>query len=84
MVAAPSSTVDFGTETGAQIPIELRSEDEVLTAGGTRTAPRRSRAYNPAFDVTPARFISALVTEAGVCEVAKGETPRSGDPLSRK
>ena len=52
VVAAPSSIVDFGTETGAQIPIELRSEDEVLTAGGTRTAPRRSRAYNPAFDVS--------------------------------
>jgi methylthioribose-1-phosphate isomerase len=84
VVAAPTSTIDLETETGGEIPIELRSEDEVLTAGGTRTAPWKSRAHNPAFDVTPARFISALVTEAGVLEVAKGETPRSANDRTRE
>jgi methylthioribose-1-phosphate isomerase len=77
LVAAPTSTVDLCTAGGAQIPVELRDEAEVLAAGGTVTAPSRSRGHNPAFDVTPAALISALTTELGVAELARGELPGS-------
>ena len=77
LVAAPTSTVDLGTASGARIPVELRDESEVLAAGGTVTAPRGSRGHNPAFDVTPAALISALTTELGVAEIARGELPGS-------
>ena len=66
VVAAPASTVDTGTPDGDAIPIELRAEDEVLVVAGTRVAPDGARGFNPAFDVTPARLISAVVTEHGV------------------
>jgi methylthioribose-1-phosphate isomerase len=75
VVAAPESTVDVRTSTGAGIEIEMRSDDEVLSWGGVRVAPEASRAHNPAFDVTPARLISALVTEEGVLEVSAGRVP---------
>jgi methylthioribose-1-phosphate isomerase len=66
VVAAPTTTLDPETATGDDIHIEERAEEEILTLGGVRTAPDVSRAHNPAFDVTPARLVSALVTEAGV------------------
>ncbi|MBC6457991.1 S-methyl-5-thioribose-1-phosphate isomerase [Actinomadura sp. HBU206391] len=66
VVAAPTTTLDPATAGGDDIHIEERAEDEVLSVGGLRMAPGGSRAYNPAFDVTPARLVSALVTEAGV------------------
>lgn len=65
VVAAPWSTVDLDTHDGDGIEIELRPEDEVLHLGADRTAPEGSRAFNPAFDVTPARLVSAIVTERG-------------------
>ena len=65
-VAAPLSTFDFSIKTGASIPIEERSGDEVAHFRGISTAPRGMKVYNPAFDVTPARFISAIITEKGV------------------
>jgi methylthioribose-1-phosphate isomerase len=65
-VAAPSSTVDLSLASGEQIPIEERRPEEVLSVGGRRLAPPGVQAANPAFDVTPARYISAIVTEAGV------------------
>jgi methylthioribose-1-phosphate isomerase len=65
-VAAPRSTVDLSLATGAQIPIEERTSEEVVRIGGTLIAPAGVRARHPAFDVTPARLISAIVTEAGV------------------
>lgn len=74
IVAAPWSTVDLATADGAAIEIEERSADEVTTFAGVRVAPAGARAYNPAFDVTPARYISAVVTERGVVEPARGET----------
>jgi methylthioribose-1-phosphate isomerase len=77
LVAAPTSTVDLGTPSGAQIPVELRAEAEVLAAGGAATAPAGSRGHNPAFDVTPAGLISALTTELGVAEIAGGRLPGS-------
>jgi methylthioribose-1-phosphate isomerase len=75
MVVAPQSTVDLTTESGEEIEIELRDESEILNFNGVRVAPLESRGYNPAFDVTPAKYISAIVTELGVIEVSKGETP---------
>jgi methylthioribose-1-phosphate isomerase len=65
-VAAPASTIDLSTPGGDAIPIEERDPDEVLTAGGRRTAPPGVGARNPAFDVTPARLVTAIVTEMGI------------------
>ena len=66
VVAAPSSTIDLDAPDGDAIPIELRSASEVLEINGMRVAPENTQAYNPAFDVTPAHLISAIVTELGV------------------
>ena len=65
-VAAPLSTVDPRTPTGADIPIEERSEEEVTEVFGTRIAPDATDAANPAFDVTPAELVTAIITEVGV------------------
>ncbi|MEJ5187031.1 MAG: S-methyl-5-thioribose-1-phosphate isomerase [Candidatus Geothermincolales bacterium] len=65
-VAAPLSTLDPATESGERIPIEERDPSEVLSFMGSEIAPRGSFAFNPAFDVTPADLITAIVTEAGV------------------
>jgi len=65
-VAAPTSTIDRDVAEGDGIPIEERSADEVLGFGDVRTAPEGMKAFNPAFDVTPGRYITALITEAGV------------------
>lgn len=65
-VAAPVSTFDFFTKNGKGIVIEERSEDEVLWVGDCRVAPRGSKALNPCFDVTPAKYVKGFVTEKGV------------------
>jgi methylthioribose-1-phosphate isomerase len=65
-VAAPLSTVDMGIRIGSEIPIEERAAQEVVTLQGVRTAPEGTCAYNPAFDVTPSRYITAIITEAGI------------------
>jgi methylthioribose-1-phosphate isomerase len=65
-VVAPTSSIDLGCETGADIPIEERDPAEVVVTGGERVAPRGTRALNPAFDITPASMLAALVTERGV------------------
>lgn len=75
LVAAPTTTVDLATATGADIHIELRGEDEILEWSGVRTAPAESRGHNPAFDVTPGRLVTGLVTERGVLEISAGELP---------
>lgn len=67
-VAAPWSTVDEACPSGAQIVIEQRDEREVTHVGGVRLAPEGVRARNPAFDVTPARLVSAIITERGVAK----------------
>jgi methylthioribose-1-phosphate isomerase len=64
-VAAPWSTVDLACKDGDAIPIEQRSELEVLCFAGSRVAPEGVRAENPAFDVTPARLVDAIFTERG-------------------
>ncbi len=66
MVVAPTSTVDMKTPDGSAIPIETRAEAEVLSFGGTRTAPEGIQAGNAAFDSTPAELIYSIVTEKGV------------------
>lgn len=63
VVAAPESTIDPDTESGAEISIELRDADEVLALGGRRVAAPGSSGWNPAFDVTPAALVTAIVTE---------------------
>jgi methylthioribose-1-phosphate isomerase len=65
-VAAPSSTFDLSLETGAEIPIEERAAAEVLRPLGAVAAPEAAKAFNPAFDVTPARLIRGIITENGV------------------
>ncbi|MGH7496521.1 MAG: S-methyl-5-thioribose-1-phosphate isomerase [bacterium] len=65
-VAAPISTIDVALATGDKIPIEERQPEEITGPFGRRMAPAGSRAYNPAFDVTPHELITAIITEAGV------------------
>ena len=65
-VAAPTSTFDPGTATGDEIVIEERDECEVLGYAGSRVAPEGLAAFNPAFDVTPNRYVTGIVSETGV------------------
>jgi len=67
-VAAPQSTFDLSTETGDDIPIEQRDGDEVASFGGIKIAPEGADIYNPAFDVTDAENITAIITDKGVIE----------------
>jgi methylthioribose-1-phosphate isomerase len=66
VVACPESTVDADTPDGAAIHVEERAAEEVLSAGGARMAPAAAEAWNPAFDVTPADLVTAVVTERRV------------------
>jgi methylthioribose-1-phosphate isomerase len=66
IVAAPESTIDENTASGDEIHIEERSADEVLTFGGVQASPNGALVWNPAFDVTPADLITAIVTERRV------------------
>jgi methylthioribose-1-phosphate isomerase len=74
VVAAPRSTVDLTVRDGAAIVVEERPADEVTSFAGVATSPAGSSAYNPAFDVTPAELVTALVTEHGVAHPATGGT----------
>ena len=65
-VAAPISTIDLSTPDGSKIPIEQRDPSEVTHIAGKPVAPPGVGVENPAFDVTPARFVSAIVTERGI------------------
>ena len=65
-IAAPSSTFDLGIESGDEIPIELRNSQEITHGFGRQTAPDGVEVYNPAFDVTPAKYIAGIITERGV------------------
>ncbi len=65
-VAAPVSTIDFDIKKGEQIPIEERDASEVKAVFGKAIAPRAVKVVNPAFDVTPSKFITAIITEKGV------------------
>lgn len=65
-VVGPTSTVDLSIATGEEIPIEYRSEDEVTCLGKEKISPAATQASNPAFDLTPAQYITAIITEGGV------------------
>lgn len=65
-VALPLSTFDLETESGDEIEIEERDEEEVTHFGNSQLAPKKTEAYNPAFDVTPAKFITGFITEKGI------------------
>ncbi len=76
-VAAPISTLDLSLPGGAEIPIEERAADEVRAFGGTTVAPALSESFtvsNPAFDVTPAELVTAIVTERGIARAPYGES----------
>ncbi len=75
LIVAPESTVDTATAQGSDIEIEMRSEDEVTGFGSTRFAPSGAPALNPAFDVTPASLITAIVTDRRVVQTDRGERP---------
>ena len=72
-IAAPSSTFDLSLDSGDEIPIEERTSEEITHGFGRQTAPSGVNVYNPAFDVTPANYIEAIITELGVIK-----------PVSRK
>ena len=80
VVVAPESTIDMETPSGDVIRIEDRGADEVVNVRGTPIAPEGSGALNPAFDITPAEFITAIVTDRRVVRLDRGETPASVPP----
>jgi methylthioribose-1-phosphate isomerase len=75
-VAAPISTLDLSLESGEQIPIEERAASEVTHYAGTPVAPHGTAAKHPAFDVTPNRYVSAIITEKGVARAPYVESLR--------
>jgi methylthioribose-1-phosphate isomerase len=76
-VAAPVSTIDLDTPTGGSIPIEERAADEVTHHAGRRLAPEGIAVRNPAFDVTPHRYVTAIICERGVARPPYGESLRA-------
>ena len=72
-VAAPLSTFDFSLRTGAEIPIEERNPDEVTCFRGKQVAPKGVKVYNPSFDVTPSKYIGAIITERGIINKPYGK-----------
>jgi methylthioribose-1-phosphate isomerase len=88
VVVAPESTVDLATPDGTAIDIEERAAAEVVAFRGVASAPAGTRTLNPAFDVTPASFITAIVTDRRVIDLRAGQTPadqivadREPDPI---
>jgi len=73
-VAAPWSTVDLETPDGNAIPIEQRSPKEVTHLAGKQIAPDGVKVENPAFDVTPSKYVTAIITERGVARAPYQET----------
>jgi methylthioribose-1-phosphate isomerase len=76
-VAAPVSTLDLNLQSGDQIPIEERSASEVTQVGGVTVAPEGIGVRNPAFDVTPERYVTAIITERGVARPPYRESLRA-------
>ena len=73
---APTSTVDLSLAHGDLIPIEERSAEEVAAFGGRRVAPEGVPVFNPAFDITPSRYLTGIITEEGICYPPFRETLR--------
>ena len=77
IVVAPESTLDFDTPDGGSIPIEDRDGEEVVSVRTATTAPENTRAANPAFDITPASLITAIVTDRRVVRLDRGDSLNS-------
>jgi methylthioribose-1-phosphate isomerase len=73
-VAAPLSTIDLETPDGSQIPIEERNAREVTHLGSSRLTPEGAQIRNPAFDVTPAKYVTAIITERGIARPPYSES----------
>jgi methylthioribose-1-phosphate isomerase len=73
-IVAPRSTFDLKIKSGNQIPIEERNSKEVTHFAGVPTAPKGIKVYNPAFDVTPAKLITGIVTEYGIISPPYGRS----------
>lgn len=73
-VAAPTASFDLSLDTGTSIPIEERDGSEITRGFGRRTAPEGVQTYNPAFDVTPASFVTAIICETGIATPPYGES----------
>ncbi len=82
-VAAPWSTIDVATATGAEIPIEQRAASEVTHSNGRQMTPHGVGIENPAFDVTPAKYVSAIITERGVLRAPYSEAIAGPDAASK-
>jgi methylthioribose-1-phosphate isomerase len=82
-VAAPWSTVDMNTPHGDQIPIEQRSPKEVTHHAGKQVAPDGVLVENPAFDVTPSKYIAAIITERGIARAPYGDSLHELAPLAK-
>lgn len=72
-VAVPSSTIDMTLENGDKIPIEEREDSEITQFNGSEVAPKKAEAYNPAFDITPHKYVSGFITEKGIINQPFGE-----------
>jgi methylthioribose-1-phosphate isomerase len=75
-VAAPATTFDLSIASGREIPIEQRAAEEITNGFGRPTAPAGAAVYNPAFDVTPAELISAIITDRGVIRPVNADMVR--------
>ncbi len=73
-VAAPLSTIDKDIDSGDDIPIEERDQEEIISFNDSQIAPKKTEAYNPAFDVTPNKYITGFITEKGIVEPPFGES----------
>jgi methylthioribose-1-phosphate isomerase len=76
-VAGPTSTIDPACSSGAEIVIEERAADEVRQAGGASLTSTETACRNPAFDVTPAELVTALITERGTAQPVDGDSVRA-------
>jgi methylthioribose-1-phosphate isomerase len=82
-VAAPFSTIDLATPDGSKIPIEQRNSKEVTHIAGRQMVPDGVSIENPAFDVTPAKYVSAIITERGIARTPYETSLRSLDRTDR-
>jgi methylthioribose-1-phosphate isomerase len=83
-VVGPTSTIDLDTPSGDKITIEERDSSEISLVGAERVTPVGAQVFNPAFDVTPAEYITAIITEAGVCYPPYTETLRTAVERARQ
>jgi methylthioribose-1-phosphate isomerase len=83
-VAAPFSTIDLGTPDGSKIPIEQRNKEEITHIAGKQIAPHGVEVENPAFDVTPAEYVTAIVTERGIARAPYSQSLAKLAPSAEK